>query len=547
MGKFGVKRTQRDITSSSGLVRAGFDAGTDAGAVGRALGGLAIAGGQVIQRQQQRKAAIEQKRQQMTDGNSSAMANNIRNASDESFKTFKSVNPQESWQAERERINKESSEAINKLPFSPTALASEDIRTKGWADLSGRKALGDATRQLQTDTIAVQVDAMTEAFRTGSAIDKATAATRYADLGANMGKDKAEVLADIKAAQAAGLKLRNEDAVEAIGNEAVSNPVATLEKSLMEQAARKEGKGLIPESELSDKDLVSAERIAKNRILEIERDSKEAVNKAQEGEENRLFEGLDDGTMTTADIVNSDILDVPAKRRLLDDEAQFTKMDLAKSWPLTDNDTVVQDLNTKLTDQSSGLTDINEMNKFINDAATSGKITKETRDKMRSNAKKGGLDAIDEQVNVSTLRVKNALVGRLTAREARFKVAELSRDLTSDEQRQARSVGFLSQVGLEQLNRFSAELNKRMRETGKETLSGVEVESLSAQVWDKYKKKDDAQKIREFMEFTGQRVPKPDGFSDSKWKSVSSATKADIVAASANGMTNKQIEDMIAK
>jgi hypothetical protein len=231
------------------------------------------------------------------------------------------------------------------------------------------------------------------------------------------------------------------------------------------------------------------------------------------------------------------------KKRLRDD----LKLGTQKPWPLVDNDTAVQDLETKLTEQSSGSTDINETYKFINDAAAKGLLTKGTRDKMRSDAKKGGLDAIDEQVNASTLRVKNALIGRLTAREARFRVIEASRAFSREEQQQARATGFLLQVGFEQLNRFSAELNKRMRETGKQTLSSVEVESLAAQVWTKYKAKDDATKIREFMEFTGQRSPRPDAFPESKWNSVSDVTRASIIAGMADGMTVEQVEAMIAK
>jgi hypothetical protein len=187
------------------------------------------------------------------------------------------------------------------------------------------------------------------------------------------------------------------------------------------------------------------------------------------------------------------------------------------------------------------------MNKSINTAAASGQLTKATRDKMRTSAKKGGLDAIDEQVNASTLRVKNALIGRLSAREARFKVIEISRSFTRLEQQQARATGFLTQVNFEQLNRFNAELNKRMRETGKETLSSVEVESLAAQVWDKYKKKDDAQKIREFMEFTGQRVPRPDGFPENTWSSISDEARASAVGGIAEGMTVEQVLIMVAK
>lgn len=553
MAKF-ITRTTRGLPGTSGAVRANLptdDGSAALGAATAAVGGqVQRIGGEIERADVQREkelAAITLKRQQMTDANEAAIAKSNRDIADQDFQNFKTVNPQETWQAERERINADVAEKNAGLNLSPEAMEAESIKGQAWSAVNQRKALGDATRQLQADTIDSLTDSMTNAFRSGSALDQAEAATVFAENGANMGKDRNEVLADIKAAKEAGAALKNKDAVEALGNEAVSNPVATLDKVIAEQAARKDGDGVIPESELSDQDLVTAERVSRNRIDEIERNTKEGVNDAQEKEENRLFQGLDDGSMTSADVINSDVLDVAAKRRLLDDESQFTKMDLSSTWPLIDDDSTSQELNTMLTDQSSGLLSINDTYKAINTAAASGKLTKGTRDKLREQAKKGGLDAIDEQVNASTLRVKNALIGRLTAREARFKVIEASRSFSRAEQQQARATGFLVQVGFEQLNRFSAELNKRLRESGKENLSGTETEAVAAKVWDKYKKKDDATKIREFMEFTGQRVPRPDSFPEATWNEATASDRANITAAMADGMTAKQVLDMVSE
>jgi hypothetical protein len=551
MAKFGIVRARPKLGfTPSTAVRSNIDTGDvgTGGAIGQALvGGIGL-GQKIKERQDKRqelRAALELKNRKNIDvrekRKSELEAADLKRDVDFIVKTSA---PDKHADEVGARFTQYESN-LSKLDLSPEAREDLTIEAGGLRDRLEDEVFAAGVLRHKQTAIKTTQEKITSLFREGR--PKREELREQVEILRFNGVSFEEIVIMTKAGEKAGMELRHEDAVEEIGNEAVSNPVATLSKSLEEQGLRKEGKGEIPTEELTDKDLVTAERVAKNRIDEIERNGKEAANTAQREEENRIFEGLDDGTATSADIVNNDILDVTAKRRLLDDESQFVKMDLQKSWPLTDNDTVVQDLNTKLTDQSSGLTDINEMNKFINDAATSGKLTKETRDKMRADAKKGGLDAIDEQVNASTLRVKNALIGRLSAREARFKVAELSRDLTRDEQRQARSVGFLSQVGFEQLNRFNAELNKRMRELGKETISGVEAESLAAQVWDKYKKKDDAQKIREFLQFTGQRVPRPDGFSQEKWDSIGLETKAQAVSGIAEGMTIEQVEAMIAK
>jgi hypothetical protein len=112
---------------------------------------------------------------------------------------------------------------------------------------------------------------------------------------------------------------------------------------------------------------------------------------------------------------------------------------------------------------------------------------------------------------------------------------------------QATATGFLLQVGREQLSRFSAELDKRMREVGKQTLSKVETESLAAQVWEKYKKKDGAQQIAEFLHFKGGRVPMPIGFPGSTWNNMSNEAKASAVSGIEQGMTLKNVIIMVGK
>jgi hypothetical protein len=220
-----------------------------------------------------------------------------------------------------------------------------------------------------------------------------------------------------------------------------------------------------------------------------------------------------------------------------------------KAWPLVDNDTAVQQLETVLVAQSSGDFDINEVNERINEAANKGLLRRDTRDKLRARASKGGSDAIDKATNAFTTRISNALVGRFTEREARFKTRELSGQLTADERREAASVGFMVQVGREQINRYKSDLDAALREVqgGRETISGVEATAIAASVWETYKNKDMAQKIREFKEFSGASIPRPSGFSLSEWGGLGIAERSEIASLLADGVSLDEIKKAVAE
>jgi hypothetical protein len=331
-------------------------------------------------------------------------------------------------------------------------------------------------------------------------------------------------------------------------NQAAVNPEGVLGAAVTERESREQGNDpSLGWRFIDNTSLVQVERYAENRIEELERDAIEANEAIQKEEEDKLFVGLEDGTSSTADVVSSAILEVEAKRRLLDDEAQFTKMDLEQSWPLTDNDDTVQELETMLTDQRSGRSDFNEVSKKINEAAADRKLKKATRDSLRSRARKGGSDAIDDSVNAFTQRVQNALTGRLTERQARLTARSAARDLTRDEQREAASVEFMRQVGFEQLDLFKAELNSKLREGGREAISGIEAEALAAEIWEKYKNKTDSQRIREFKDFTGRQVPRPDGFPKGTWEAISLEERAEVTSALSNGAEMSQVLEAVAK
>ncbi len=215
MARFDIQRAPEKLgVVPTTAVRANLDVSTGGAALGQAIAGAGLA----LQQ-------IRQKRQQMTDGNSSVEADRLRSLADEEFKQFKLVNPQETWENERLKQTVGVGEEVAKLNFSPNALSAERQKSKTYSDVSTARALTDATFQLRKDTIDAQTESLVGAFRSGNPEKILEATKRYNDNGANMGKDKAEVLSDIKAARAAGEKLRSEDAISNVhaAMEAASN------------------------------------------------------------------------------------------------------------------------------------------------------------------------------------------------------------------------------------------------------------------------------------------------------------------------------------
>ncbi len=204
----------------TGAVRANIDVRTGEGAVGAAIGQGAIQlTRQAIQekkRRDEQRRRIEEKRRQMQDANSAVTANKLRDTATIEFETFKLTNSQETWEPFRIKQAADVATQIGELDFSPNAAETQRLKSEAYTSVETARSLTQATRQLRTDTIAAQTEAMVDAFRLGDATRIAEVSRRFADNGANMGKDRAEVLSDIKAAKKAGEKLRIEDEINKV-------------------------------------------------------------------------------------------------------------------------------------------------------------------------------------------------------------------------------------------------------------------------------------------------------------------------------------------
>ena len=273
MAKFPIVEARQELGfTPTRSVRANIDVRTGEGAVGAAIGqgGVALTR-QAIQKEKvkaEQRRRIEEKRRQMQDANSAVVAKKLRDTANTEFETFKLTNPQETWEDFRAKQATDVGTQVSELDFSPDAAETQGLKSEAYAEVETAKALSAATRQLRTDTIAAQSEAMTDAFRSGNDVDIAESTRRFADNGANMGKDRAEVLSDIKAAKEAGEKLAVQDAVEHFENFIARNPVDAVAEIKRLQGFKDHGEGA-DATILSDKELADLLDLAEGRVDEI--------------------------------------------------------------------------------------------------------------------------------------------------------------------------------------------------------------------------------------------------------------------------------------
>jgi len=525
--------------------------GVDLGPGGRGLQQLGAAVSRVgaqLRREEKLKVLMEKKWRDELDAEGRMRADNMRDISDIRMKTFMENTPQsEQWPRAFEMELQAYEKRVTKLNLSEKEREREEARGEIWSDKQKLIINSAALQQKLTDNIAAASAQYARSIEDGDEIEIAESKEEItARLRQRFDEfEVQELLRKIEAdAQADVVKTQNEQ----WSNDIAVAPTASRELLDTELKNRKKGEGEIPEEDLPSSDIQSLIRLANSRETQIEADTNAAKEAEQKAIENDLHDGINDPKRTTSvtDIRASN-LDVEAKRRLLRDIDESNRRDIEKDWPLVDNDLSIQRLDSLMSSLETGIIDTSQMYQQINNAATDGFITRETRGRLRKLAKDGGRDAIDIATKAGVDQIGNALIGRFTDREARFKVRELAGTMTSAEQREASSNAYLLQVNKHQLSLIEGEINRTMRLTGKDVISGVEATAITATVWEKFRKKKLGEKINDFKEFSGERIPKPEGFSDSVWSRASNQQKADIVEASSRGMTNAEIAEVINK
>ena len=168
---------------------------------------------------------LEEKRQQMTDANSSVTAEQYKKLDDAKYEQFKAVNPQEEWVGFRQQQAKDLVERVGQLNFSPAGRQQALLKADFDSQIAIAGAETDSLLQLKKDTIETQTSALAEAYRSQRGVEEAE--SRYLENAPNMGYDEHEAIERMKSIKATGDALRVDDAEDIISEFIRENPTLT--------------------------------------------------------------------------------------------------------------------------------------------------------------------------------------------------------------------------------------------------------------------------------------------------------------------------------
>ncbi len=542
MAKFPIQQARQELgfTPATG-VRANIDTRTGEGAVGAAVGQALIAGGQAIQR-------IQQKRQDLEDTRSSLDANSLtQTAINENIAFRNTTADTKEWSKDLQERLKGVESQIGQLGMSDDTRATTGARFQAASQEALSRSLIAETAREADDTRGAVIASLTEAARSGDPSAKMLASDAF-DGAAPSLWDPAEARGIKAAAVQAGLKLGKEDTLDSWRNRIASNVIATEQVLDEELELRKDGDGVIPD--LSSADIQSLLNTATNRKSQLEADAQAAINKANSELETQLHNDIVDGSASITEISKSG-LPAEAQRRLERDIADVAERDVARTWAIQDSSEVTGEGNAILTDIEAGQIDINQARSFWAEEArrqtADGRsvVSKATYDKVANQITQGGRDAVDVFVEEQTGQVTNFLLTQLSLRDAELKVRAQAKTLTSTERRQVSSVGFLLQVNRHQLNLYEEALANRIRTLGIEDTSGKEAKVEAVRMWESIKRKNLTQRINDFVDASGQALVRPEGFPETTWETSDARNRAAIVNGVSKGMSNNEITEML--
>ena len=553
MAKFPITTARQELGfTPTRSVRANIDVRTGEGAVGEAIGQGALQltkehlAREKVKTEQRRRA--EEKRQQMTDANSAVLAKGFRDTEDLRMSAFRDVNPQEDWEKETIRGAGEVATQVSELNGSDDFHVNQSVRSEVYSNVQAAKAFTASTRQLREDTTEALTGSMTAAFRSRDPIQIKDATGAFVDNGANMGKDKAEVLSDIKIAMEAGKKLANKDAVDVMRQAASLDPQAVIDQMNLLKESRKQG--VQDTSALTNTDIDSIIRSAEDREVQLLAKAQADINAKNTALETELHNDIRSGDASITDVAISG-LPAATQRRLENDLDDENKRDIESSWAIQDSQDATVGTREILLSIEGGQVDINEARNTLSQLSRrktdDGRsiVSKDTFDKTMDKIAKGGRDAVDLFTDEQTAIVSNALVGRLTEQQARNKIRFEAGTMSGIEKRQFSTSGFLLQVAKHQEILYNNGLAQRLRTLGIEDTSGKEAKAEAVKVWSAIKHKPLETQINDFLFASGQKLENPQGFPQATWDAADARNKATIVNAVSQGFNNKQILEAI--
>ena len=277
MAKFAVQeaRQQLGFTPSTG-VRANIDVRSGKQAIGPALvQSVGQIKGQLDRRRQQqdiktaRRLAIEEKNRKNLDDISAFKAAKARELVNTEVEKMKGQFPPEEWEDRTREIVGTGVEGRTGFDFSPEEAAKQDLIDATDLINIPKQSFIAGSRKLKTQAFAAQTDQLVETFRVnGESVEAGRQSAEFIRSRKAMGVSPSQILLELKAAKETGMKLRNEDAVDTARNRASVSPEVMEQEMQVELDARKAGEGTIPESMLSNEDLLSAKKFANGVVTE---------------------------------------------------------------------------------------------------------------------------------------------------------------------------------------------------------------------------------------------------------------------------------------
>lgn len=422
MAKFPIIEARQELGfTPTTAVRADLDTRTGEGAAAAALGqGLVTIAGEVI-KESKRKAAIRARNRKNLDSLSSRQADLLRKQRNGDIEVMKGSTPPEKWEEETLKIVTRFNEQIGGLDFSPEESAKQQIISISDLETVPEDAFIAGSRRISAATITSEEEKLTDDFRLGRE-DITQRKVDFITTMRNNGVAAPEILLKLKAAEEAGEKLRNEDAVKAKRNLASLNPDSIIEQMQVEKELRKRGKGLSENSALTNEDLEDIMDFAGSVDNKKDSDSQIVSSAAIETAYSQIRDGATNiDAMIDAIAINPTILDSDSNTAAEKIKTFFSTWNSAvKEKVITDNSIriralkIIGDVRSGNISEDSGLFQYEalESEEKINSADNKGFINsiftaaEEARDVVKqrqaailSEREKQLRDAIEQQIS----------------------------------------------------------------------------------------------------------------------------------------------------
>ncbi|HEC64583.1 MAG TPA: hypothetical protein ENI23_04765 [bacterium] len=422
MAKFPIIEARQELGfTPTTAVRADLDTRTGEGAAAAALGqGLVTIAGEVI-KESKRKAAIRARNRKNLDSLSSRQADLLRKQRNGDIEVMKGSTPPEKWEEETLKIVTRFNDQIGGLDFSPEESAKQQIISISDLETVPEDAFIAGSRRISAATITSEEEKLTDDFRLGRE-DITQRKVDFITTMRNNGVAAPEILLKLKAAEEAGEKLRNEDAVKAKRNLASLNPDSIIEQMQVEKELRKRGKGLSENSALTNEDLEDIMDFAGSVDNKKDSDSQIVSSAAIETAYSQIRDGATNiDAMIDAIAINPTILDSDSNTAAEKIKTFFSTWNSAvKEKVITDNSIriralkIIGDVRSGNISEDSGLFQYEalESEEKINSADNKGFINsiftaaEEARDVVKqrqaailSEREKQLRDAIEQQIS----------------------------------------------------------------------------------------------------------------------------------------------------